>query len=155
MSKEHIKSIPDYVYLTIPAQWLPTYHRLLKAVAQYGMDAIKDCSAACKENTLKPIQCWNIFQSAIAAHAIGDDKAAKLMIDYIDGELDILKIDTEVKIFIGEDGHIYFSDDSDGENKYFVIDPFTGGLNEHFTETDDAKEYSIDANGNLIEESNN
>lgn len=145
------KPIPDIVYLVVPAEWLPTYHRILKGLAQYGLDAIKDCAAACKESSLNIIKYWNIFQSAIAAKHIGDDKGAKLMIDYVNAQLDLLKINTEFKVILGKDNRLYCSNNIENEIKYFVIDPFTGELIEHSSNTKDGYEYYIDDKGNLIE----
>lgn len=153
MSK-NIKTMPDFIYLTIPADWLNTYHRLLKGIAEYGKDAIKDCDAACKGNNLYAIQCWNIFQSAIAARAIGDDKAANLMIEYINAQLDLLKIPSKIKIVLGDDGYLYCSDGVNDEVKYFIGDSFTGGLYEHRFEGTNNKDYHINDSGNLIETTN-
>ena len=152
MEESIYKPVPDFVYLTVPAQWLPTYHRLLKGIAKYGIDAIKDCDAACKGDRLYVIQCWNVFQSAIAAKSIGDEKAAKVMIEYINAQLDLLKIKSKVKIVVGKDNRVYCSANVDDEIKYFIVDPSTGNLYEHVFDGDNNNYYSIDAEGNLIEE---
>ena len=152
MEESIYKPVPDFVYLTVPAQWLPTYHRLLKGIAKYGIDAIKDCDAACKGDRLYVIQCWNVFQSAIAAKSIGDEKAAKVMIEYINAQLDLLKIKSKVKIVVGKDNRVYCSADVDDEIKYFIVDPSTGNLYEHVFDGDNNNLYSVDADGHLIEE---
>ncbi len=78
---------PKYVYLTIPAEYVCIYHKLLVALASFGKDIIDDCNAACKGNGKNVMNCWNLFQSAIACKELGKDKESEFFIDYIKSQL--------------------------------------------------------------------
>ena len=74
---------PEVVYLTIPIAWIPTYRRLISLIASAGKSVIDDCSYGCKGNGSIVFNCWNIFQSACAAHTEGKEDEAELFINYI------------------------------------------------------------------------
>lgn len=93
---------PEYVYLTIPSDWVCIYHKLLGYLADFGEAAIKDCQSACKGKNLYVIQCWNMFQSAIACRALGDEDKANLFIKYITAQLDNIYNSSEVQQYSGE-----------------------------------------------------
>lgn len=80
----------DYVYMIIPEEYVCIYHKLLICLVDYGEEALNDCKAACKGQNLYIIQCWNMFQSALACHALGLLDKADLLIKYIDAQLDII-----------------------------------------------------------------
>lgn len=60
---------------------------------------IDDCNAGCRGSGKNIITCWNLFQSAVASHAIGEDKQAEFFIDYIKKQLNF--------IYRGTDKYIY------------------------------------------------
>ena len=66
----------NYVYLTIPQDYICIYHKLLILMSNIGREIINDCSATCKGNNKIIIDCWNTFQSAIACKALKKDKEA-------------------------------------------------------------------------------
>lgn len=100
-----IKDTEGFIYLEIPIDYACTYHKLLTYMADYGVDAIKECDSACKGSNKSIIKCWNMFQAAIAAYSIGRKKEANLLIDYINGQLDLIYKKTD---FIPElNGYIY------------------------------------------------
>lgn len=80
-------NIGDMIYLTIPKEWIKTYHSLLYILAGVGKQIIDDCSYTCQGSGRNIFTCWNLFQSALAAKALGDTKRAQFFIDYIDKEL--------------------------------------------------------------------
>lgn len=80
----------EFIYLTIPKEFKNTYKKLLYALADFGKDIVINCHNQLNTNTTNLISCWNLFQSAIAAKEIGNDKAAELYIKYIDKQLDII-----------------------------------------------------------------
>lgn len=61
----------EVVYLTIPTKWIPVYRKLLSLVANGGKAILDDCNYGCKGNGSIVFNCWNIFQSACAAHTEG------------------------------------------------------------------------------------
>lgn len=80
-------NIGDMIYLTIPKEWIKTYHSLLYMLASVGKNIVDDCSYTCQGSGRNVFTCWNLFQSALAAKALGDDRKAQFFIDYIDKEL--------------------------------------------------------------------
>lgn len=96
--------------MEIPIDYACTYHKLLTYMADYGIDAIKECDSACKGSNKSIIKCWNMFQAAIAAYSIGRKKEANLLIDYVNGQLDLIYKKTD---FIPElNGYIYPIDEN-------------------------------------------
>lgn len=113
--KEQMVEIqPEYLYLTIPADYICTYHKLLVYLADFGKDLLDDCSAACKGSNKTLIDCWNLFQSALACRTIGQDKQASLFIDYINKQLEQIYRGTDNKVFNGGN---YYPITPDGQLK--------------------------------------
>ena len=103
----------EVVYLTIPTKWIPTYRKLLSLVANGGKAIIDDCNYGCKGNGSVVFNCWNIFQSACAAHAEGKKDEAELFINYVSKQINAynksngIKVnDTGFKYTITPDGKI-------------------------------------------------
>ena len=78
---------PEYVYMTIPASWVCVYHRILAMLADYGEDMLKDCKATCTDRNSNVIECFNMFNAAIAARKIGKGKLAETLIKYINAKI--------------------------------------------------------------------
>ena len=90
---------PEYVYLTIPSEYVCVYHKLLTYMADFGKSMIDDCTASCKGNGKNILTCWNLFQSAIACKALGRTKEADFFMEYIIKQLDL--------IYKGSDSDVY------------------------------------------------
>ncbi len=78
---------PEYVYMTVPAEYVCIYHRLLILFADFGIDLIKDCKASCNNRNSQILNCFNMFNAAVAARHLNNDKEAELLIKYIDAQL--------------------------------------------------------------------
>lgn len=76
-----------YIYLTVPAKYNCVYQKLLVKLADLGIDMVKDCGATCRGINRHVINCWNMFQAACSAYALGEEKKADLLINYINGQL--------------------------------------------------------------------
>lgn len=151
---------PDYVYLMIPSEWVCLYQKLLGAMADFGLQAIENCESACKGKPLYTIQCWNMFQSAIAAKALGRDKEANLFINYIKAQLDIIYKGSEVEDYSGEgafpitrDGKLYSKVVCGAEGKKFYVDRETGVLYEKYLTDNQNYVYELNNDNNELEES--
>ena len=103
----------EVVYLTIPIKWIPTYRKLLSLVANGGKAILDDCNYGCKGNGSVVFNCWNIFQSACAAHAEGKEDEAELFINYVSKQINAynksngIKVnDTSFKYTITPDGKV-------------------------------------------------
>lgn len=77
----------EMIVLSIPKEWEDTYIKLLTVISQSGEAILNDCSYACKGDGSIMFNCWNIFQTACAAHALGNTKRANLYIDYVNKQI--------------------------------------------------------------------
>lgn len=100
-AKEYIEVNPAQVFLTIPSRYIDVYYKLLMLVADMGKDIVDDCNSICKNNNKTIISCWNLFQSALALHALNDIKQSEFFIHYIRTQLD--------KIYKGTDKNVYMN----------------------------------------------
>lgn len=135
---------PEYVYVTIPAEYICVYHRILVMLADYGEDMLKDCKATCKDRSSNVIDCYNMFNAAVAARKIGKTKLAETLIKYIKAKINQIYKDkdnsTSFVFPVDEDGHIK-AFVSCGEVPLFRIDErdmklykhkYINGFDEHF-----------------------
>ena len=96
MSEETKKA--DVIYLTIPGEYTEVYYKLLYLLAAIGKDIISDCNYSCHNNGHNVFTCWNVFQSAISAYNLGNSKEANLLIEYVNGQLDIYANNENIKV---------------------------------------------------------
>ena len=150
-----IEIVPEHIYLTIPTEWVCTYHQLLVAIADLGKNMIDDCSAACKGNSKNIINCWNMFQSAIACRTLGREKEADFLIKYIEKQIDSLygggntnKYTGITKFSITPDGRLKaLCTCKNNHNIKFEVDVKTGELYKQYLDEESAKnEFSIENN---------
>lgn len=124
----------EYVYVTIPADYICVYHRILSLLADYGMEMLQDCKASCSDKNSGVIECFNMFNSAVAARKLGNTKLASLLINYIKAKLNQLyknKDNSTSFVFpVDETGHLK-AIVSCGERPKFEINPEDGALLEH------------------------
>lgn len=134
----------EYIYVTIPAKYICVYHRILAMLADYGEDMLKDCKASCTDRNSGVIECFNMFNAAVAARKLGKAKLAETLIKYIKTKIN--------QIYKGVDNSpsFVFPVDENGQLKAFVscgerprfeINPddmnlyehkFDNGFDEHF-----------------------
>lgn len=125
---------PEYVYVTIPSEYICVYHRILAMLADYGEDMLKDCKASCTDRNSNVIECFNMFNAAVAARKLGKDKLAETLIKYIKAKIN--------QMYRGVDNStsFVFPVDENGQLKAFVscnerpmfyINPEDGNLYEH------------------------
>ena len=131
---ELIQVEPEYVYVTIPAEYICVYHRILSMLADYGEDMLKNCKASCTDRNSNVIDCFNMFNAAVAARKLGKDKLAETLIKYIKAKIN--------QMYRGVDNStsFVFPVDENGQLKAFVscnerpmfyINPEDGELYEH------------------------
>lgn len=152
---------PEFLYLTIPADYICTYHKLLVYLADFGKNLLDDCSAACKSNNKNIIDCWNLFQSALACRTIGQDKQASLFINYINKQLEQIYKNEDVKIFNGGN---YYPITPDGKLKAlcscqgdatFHVDIETGKIYQDFINNKNNDEvFTIEDNDLIVKAEN-
>lgn len=132
MSANLVPIEPEYVYVTIPAEYICVYHRILAMLADYGEDMLKDCKAACKDRNSSVIDCFNMFNAAVGARKLGKDSLAATLIKYIKAKIN--------QIYKGEDNStsFVFPVDENGQLKAFIS---CGELPKFEINPDDAKLY--------------
>lgn len=123
-----------YIYATIPAEYVCVYHRILAMLSDYGEEMLKDCKATCKDRNSGIIECFNMFNAAVAAKQLGQESRANAYIKFIKAKIN--------QIYKGKDNStsFVFPVDETGELKAFVscgdtpmfaINPEDGNLFEH------------------------
>ena len=131
------KSEQMEIYLTIPIEYIPLYKKLLICLSEIGEDILKTCDSTCKCSKAKVVmECWIMFQSALASRVLGEVKKEKVFIKYIEARLasvcDCVKDDTDCVytiLPIGNDGILKaIVDCKDVEIPNFYIDINTGML---------------------------
>lgn len=80
----------EYIYLTVPIDYEDVYKTLLILLADYGEDMLKDCKASCTNKNRDVIDCFNMFNAAIAARELGKDKLAETIIKYIKAKIKVM-----------------------------------------------------------------
>lgn len=145
---DELKEItPEYVYVTIPANYICIYHKILVLLAEYGISMLKDCSAKCTPRNKTIIDCFNMFNAAVAARKLGQDKVAETIIKYVDGQLKLIyknEIDTNIVFPVDEHGHLKAIISCNGDNPKFYIDPDSGELVENATDESNNVEFGLD-----------
>ena len=122
---------PEYVYMRIPAEYVCIYHKILVLFAEFGIDMLDDCNASCKDVNKNIINCFNMFNAAIAARQLGNFKLANNLIKYIESQLNI-----DYKELANLDSIIFPVDEQGkikaivgcGEKPTFWVDVETGKL---------------------------
>lgn len=135
---------PEYIYVTVPAEYICVYHRILAMLADFGEDMLKDCKASCTDRNSGVIECFNMFNAAVAARKLGKDKLAETLIKYIKAKINQIYggVDNSTSFVfpVDEDGHLK-AFVSCGERPRFEINPddmdlyehkFDNGFDEHF-----------------------
>ena len=131
---ELIKVEPEYIYVTVPAEYICVYHRILAMMADYGEEMLKDCKASCTNKNSDIIECFNMFNSAVAARKLKKDKLAETIIKYIKAKINQIYRDidnsTSFVFPVDENGQIK-AFISCNERPMFYINPEDGELYEH------------------------
>ena len=131
---ELIQVEPEYVYVTIPAEYICVYHRILAMLADYGEDMLKDCKASCTDRNSNVIDCFNMFNAAVAARKLGKDKLAETLIKYIKAKINQIyrEVDNSTSFVfpVDENGQLK-AFVSCNERPMFYINPEDGELYEH------------------------
>lgn len=125
---------PEYVYVTVPAEYICVYHRILAMLADYGEDMLKDCKAGCTNKNSGVIECFNMFNAAVAARKLNKTKLAETLIKYIKEKINMIykNVDNSTSFVfpIDENGEIK-AFVSCGERPKFEINPDDMELYEH------------------------
>ena len=88
MSEEKITNA-NFIHLSVPLQYVKVYASILAALSDYGEDMLEDCKASCTDKDSGIIECFNMFNAAIAAFRLGEIKKADTIISYIESTIQL------------------------------------------------------------------
>lgn len=112
------------IYLLIPENYITIYQKLITLIINNNK-AIKEKP----DNVINKqiINCWNLFQSAVAAYNLGFEKDADFFINFIDCNIDKIKNIDEKLILQLDDGNLE-KVINNNEDVEFKVDISTGQL---------------------------
>ena len=159
--KDKVEVFPEYIYMTIPSDYVCIYHKLVMYMADFGKEIISDCTTTCKDNAKNLISCWNLFLSSFAAYNLNKKKEAQFYIDYIEKQLDLIykgvsnkAVPVSLPVKITDDGRLQAIVSCDNGIRFYV-DYESGNLyQEYLEEKGQDQKYHI-ASDDLIYENSN
>jgi hypothetical protein len=80
----------EYVYITVPKDYIYLYHRIMTLMADYGEAKLKDCTAECLRNNQLVINAFNVFNAAIGALNNHRETLANTLFKYVNATIDNL-----------------------------------------------------------------
>lgn len=126
-----IKINPEYIYMTIPSDYVCIYNKILILLSEYGLNILNDCNASCNNRNKSIINCFNMFNSAVAARKLGLNKQAETIIKYVSSQLKLINTENinvpEIVFPVDNKGYLK-AIVSCNENPTFVIDTESGLL---------------------------
>lgn len=78
------------VEIKIPLQYLNVYKVILILFAELGLDMLDDCKTLCKNRNKSVVDCYIMFQAAMAQYYNGDTKKVDHIINYIKAQLNLI-----------------------------------------------------------------
>lgn len=128
----------EHIYTTIPVDFIAVYHALLEAMSDYGEQSLKDCKAKCTDKNETVLDCYNMFNAAVAARRNENIKLADLLLYYITSKLTQLGykvVNTSFPFYVGNNNEtkVLVTVDENGEatmteysTNYLYYLPFNG-----------------------------
>lgn len=148
---DKIEIEPEYVYMTIPAEYVCIYHKLLVYLSDFGIELLQDCQASCAAKNKTIIDCWNMFQAMVACYNLGQKDKAEVFKKYIEAQLEIYYKGIDKEVYNGgivypitPDGHLK-AQVSCSNNSKFYVDIETGKLyQEYLDDRTNGKVFTIE-----------
>lgn len=77
----------EFIYTYVPLVWYRTYHKILELLVCYGEKKVINpkCKCAGGDNTV--LECYDLFQCAIAAYNLDKQEEGQSIIDNIESLL--------------------------------------------------------------------
>lgn len=116
-----VEVFPKYIYSVIPSEYAATYRKILILMSLYGQAMLQSCSASCTSQNRRIIDCFNMFHAACSAKVLGRDKQADVIINYINGQLNLSygdhEINDDIIVPISTDGEVAAICDTSNPNE--------------------------------------
>jgi hypothetical protein len=92
-----------YIYIAIPEKYKIVYETMMIASLEVGEATLKECNCDChnKNNCLR--ECYDLFNSVVAAYNLNQEKLADTIIKYIIAKLKEAKIYVDENLVLPED----------------------------------------------------
>ena len=121
----------EYVYITIPKDYVCIYTKILIMFVDFGLDLLNDCKASCNDKNRKIIDCYNMFNAAIAARQLNETKQAEVLIKYVEKQINLMYNNNppcpDLVYKVTEDGKLLARVDC-GNKPTFIVDVDNGIL---------------------------
>lgn len=121
----------EYVYITIPKDYVCIYTKILIMFVDFGLDLLNDCKASCNDRNRKIIDCYNMFNAAIAARQLNETKQAEVLIKYVEKQINLMYNNNppcpDLVYKVTEDGKLLARVDC-GNKPTFIVDVDNGIL---------------------------
>lgn len=121
----------EYVYITIPKEYVCIYTKILILFVDFGIDMLNDCKASCNDKNRKILDCYNMFLAAIAARKLNENKTAETLIKYVEKQIDLMYSKKppcpDLVYKVTEDGKLLARVDC-GNKPKFIVDVTSGTL---------------------------
>src|SRR5574344_20431 len=119
----------EYVYITIPKDYVGIYTKILIMFVDFGLDLLNDCKASCNDRNRKIIDCYNMFNAAIAARQLNETKQAEVLIKYVEKQINLMYNNNppcpDLVYKVTEDGKLLARVDC-GNKPTFIVDGDNG-----------------------------
>lgn len=96
----------SYAYITIPRDWLNLYHKILYLLADFGEAKLKDCTAECLKNNKVVLDCYAMFNAAIAAKEIHNNPLANALYKYVEATINAMYRGSTLPIDVEEPEYV-------------------------------------------------
>lgn len=114
----------EYVYITIPKDYVCIYTKILIMFVDFGLDLLNDCKASCNDKNRKIIDCYNMFNAAIAARQLNETKQAEVLIKYVEKQINLMYNNNppcpDLVYKVTEDGKLLARVDCGNKPKFIV-----------------------------------
>lgn len=80
----------EFVYVTVPREYIALYHKILLLLADFGEEMLNDCKSACKDRNSQISECYNMFNAAIAARKLNEKPLEHAIITYLEAKLEMI-----------------------------------------------------------------
>lgn len=114
----------EYFYSKIPIKYLPVYKAILELLSDYGEQMLKDCKIRCADRSENVVECFNMFNGALASYNLGDIRKADLIINYVAAKINQIgcKVGTDFNINLGVESNLPVFVTGNKDNPDIVLD---------------------------------
>lgn len=118
----------EFIFTSVPLVWFRTYHKILELMVCYGERKIINPNCKCGGDTSIATECYELFQTAVAAYKLDKKEKGEEIIKYVESLLKgfdsaesfTATIDGKIYLFT-KDNIVCVGGDSDNNNSIGVV----------------------------------